>query len=396
MRETVQIRMMGEFSIRTGNHETTNMVAKTRKGVALMEYLILNHGKAISKQRLLSLLWSGYQHTNPESSLKVMVSRLRKMLNEIYEGLGDCIQSERGAYRWVSAPNVTVDVLELMEIFDRLGSEKTEKELFSLYDRLIRLYQGDLYLTGDITSGTEYEAALHNEYLNAVYDFIEILMGRGEYVRIIDICTKALRIDEMDERLHMEMMQAQVNANRLSDAMAQYRKLSDINSNYLDVEPSEEMQNFYSNLVQTGRALRFSLDSLKREMLEENPSRGAHVCAYEEFRQYYRLTAPTLERLGFNFFIGMIMLGELDEKTETERAVIDPLMEDLIQILQENLRRGDVVTRYTPAIAAVMLPTVNQTTGNMVMERIRQIFLAKHPDCKLPFHYRLGEIGKIQ
>ena len=58
-----------------------------------------------------------------------------------------------------------------------------------------------------------------------------------------------------------------------------------------------------------------------------------------------------------------------------------------------NLRRGDVVTQYTETIAAVMLPTVNYTTGNMVMERIRQMFFEKNPGVNIPFHYRLAELG---
>ena len=131
----------------------------------------------------------------------------------------------------------------------------------ALYNKLIEMYRGGpLYLTGDFVSGSEYSAAFHNEYLNAVYDYIELLTREGRYDKIIEVCAAAQRVDEFDERLHMEMMQAQVYTNRISEAMEQYRKVTDIHEKYLEVEPSVELQAFYSKIMRQKKALRFSLD----------------------------------------------------------------------------------------------------------------------------------------
>lgn len=388
----VEIRMMGEFVILSGGQEYNSLVGKTRKGVAFMEYLILNYGKQVPKQRLLSVLWSGYKHANPENSLKVMVSRLRKLLNEICEGLGECIRTDRGAYSWVNHEGMTVDVLEIMDIFEKIPEETSMSKKTGLYNKLIELYRGDLYLTGDYVNGSEYSAAFHNEYLNAVYDYIELLMREGRYDKIIEVCAAAQRVDEFDERLHMEMMQAQVYTNRISEAMEQYRKVTDIHEQYLEVEPSVELQSFYSRIMRQKKALRFSLDSLKRELREGLPPSGAYICEYAEFRQICYLMIPTLDRIRCSLFMGLIMIGEQEDDPGLDEVVLDKVIGSLLTILHENLRRGDVVSRISPTIVAVMLPSVNHTTGNMVLERIHQLFLMHNPSIKVPFRYRLGEM----
>jgi len=388
----VEIRMMGEFVILSDGQEFNSLVGKTRKGVAFMEYLILNYGKQVSKQRLLGILWSGYKHANPENSLKVMVSRLRKMLNEICDGLGECIRTERGAYSWVNHPGMSVDALEIMEIFERLPLETSETKKIALYSRLMELYRGGLYLTGDFISGNEYSAAFHNEYLNAVYDYVDLLMSEGKYDSVINVCAEAQKIDEFDERLHMEMMRAQVYTNRIGDAMEQYNKVTDIHETYLDADPSEEMRAFYSKIMRQNKALRFSLDGLKRELREGLPPRGAYICEYDEFRQICYLMIPTLNRIRCSLFMGLIMIGEQEDNPGVEEQVLNRLVDDLISILHENLRQGDVVSRISPTIVAVMLPSVNHTTGNMVLERIKQLFMMRNPDIGIPFRYRLGEM----
>ena len=66
--------------------------------------------------------------TMPESALKTLVSRTRSMLNEISRGLGGCIVSETGGYRWESLPGVSVDVLIIIDILERLDKKPGEEE----------------------------------------------------------------------------------------------------------------------------------------------------------------------------------------------------------------------------------------------------------------------------
>ena len=70
----------------------------------------------------------------------------------------------------------------------------------------------------------------------------------------------------------------------------------------------------------------------------------------------------------------------------------DNIMNGLLDILRNNLRKGDIITRFSPMFYAILLPQVNYTTGSMVMERIKRLFFQKYPNSNIPFNYCVGPI----
>ena len=393
MSKGVSIRMMGEFVINANGREIAHLANKSRKGVSLVEYLILNHGRQVPRQRLINVLWFSIKNENPENALKTLISRTRRILNTECEGLGDCIVSDRGGYRWEGMPGMHVDMLEIMEINEQLPRETDPKKREELCERLVSIYAGDLFLTGDIKGGAGYAAALHNQYLCAMYDYVEELRDAERYNDIIRVCERALEMDSFDERLHMEHMQAMVYVNRTGDAVKHYGKMSELSERYLGAEPSEEMRSFYRQMVRSEKKLRVSLDLVRNELAETGQKKGAYVCDYEMFKEIYNLQIHNLERLDSTMFLGVIMLFDPDEmENHIPKEHQEEIMEGLIEILRNNLRRGDIVTRFSENSVTLLLPTVDYTTGNMVMERIKQVFQQRYEEEKIPFNYRLGAL----
>lgn len=68
-------------------------------------------------------------------------------------------------------------------------------------------------------------------------------------------------------------------------------------------------------------------------------------------------------------------------------------MNGLLEILSQNLRKGDTITRFAPTIFALLLPTVNYNTGGMVLERIKRVFYRKYPNSNIVFNYRVGPLS---
>ena len=104
MSETIRIQMMDEFVIYLNERQADHMVNKSKKGLALIEYLIANRGEPVSNRRLLSTFWNDENVTNPENALKTLISRVRTLLGQISPELGNCIVADRGAYHWECPP----------------------------------------------------------------------------------------------------------------------------------------------------------------------------------------------------------------------------------------------------------------------------------------------------
>ena len=81
MAETIRIQMMDHFLIFIDEKKTDHLAAKSKKGAALVQYLILNAGEPVPNQKLLNALWDEEKSTNPENALKTLVSRLRVLLD---------------------------------------------------------------------------------------------------------------------------------------------------------------------------------------------------------------------------------------------------------------------------------------------------------------------------
>ena len=170
-----RIHMMGTFAIEANGEVYEHLVSKTRKGVSLLQYLIMERGRTVPSQRLIRELWAGHRSESPENALKTMVSRVRAMLHDISPELAGSLVSGKGGYSWQSKPGVTVDALEIIGICERLRSSVTPEERTLLTDSLQALYRGDLFQTGDLNNGITLVNWLHREYLDAVLRYIEQL-----------------------------------------------------------------------------------------------------------------------------------------------------------------------------------------------------------------------------
>ena len=388
----VFIRMMDLFTIEADGVNHEELMAKSRKGVSLIQYLVLERGRPVSSQRLIRELWSDRRSDNPENALKTMVSRTRAALNAISPNLGSCIVSGQGNYRWQNRPNVRVDVLEIIDLINSLRHEPPSPSHRKTTEKLMELYTGDLYLTGDLLNGHSTSNWLHNEYLSAVYRYIELLKGTEEYTKICDVCRRAMQIDDLDEQLHIELMQAMVNLNLPNEAAAEYRALAKQSREVLDAEPSEELQEVYESLAEAGKTIRFNLDIIRNELIEkEGGARGPFFCDYEVFKEVYNIYMRNLERLGSSMFLGVIMLGEAGDKGNAVRR--ESCMAGLQEILKTNMRKGDIITRFSNHIFAMLLPTVNYSTGSMVMDRIEHLYYQEYSALAIPFFSRISPLG---
>ncbi len=388
----VRIHMMGSFFIEADGKIYDNLHIRTRKGVSLLQYLILQRGRTVSGARLIRELWSSRRGDNPENALKTMVSRVRALLNHISPGLGACIASGLGGYCWSAPENVTVDALDIVSILDTLRGDCPASQRAELTERLLTLYTGDLFLTGDWINGTARVNGLHCEYLNAVLRYVEQLKGEEAYNAVCDVCRRALAVDDLDEQLHIQLMQAMVNLNRRDEALAEYRRVIRVQREVLDAEPSEEMLSCYEHLTEAGKTVKFNLDVIRNELTEhENDLRGPFFCDYRAFKEIYNIQMRNLERLGSTMFLGVIMLGDPgDSMSNVSR---ESGMGGLQEILRNNLRKGDIITRFSDNMYAMLLPTVNYETGNYVIERIEQLFYREYPGGNIAFHARISPLG---
>ena len=393
MPQAVDVQLLGGFTIFCDGVAYEALPQRSRKGAALMTYLILQRGRPVPTPRLIRELWGARQNINPENALKTMVSRLRALLAEISKPLSACLVSGQGTYRWVCQPGVTVDVLDVLDLNEKLREPMDDDRRESGCQRLLDRYHGDLYQPDEMMNAGMAASRLHRVCLETALTLIELKRKKEAWNDILKICDGVLRIDDMDEPLQIERMRALVHLNRSDEALSRYRQVTKRDRRLLDAEPSEELQEFYRQITQAGTRLRYNLDVLRNrltDIAEDTP--GPFFCEMKTFREFYKIQMRNLERLGSTMFLGLIMLGD-GEPEGMDTVIFEGAMAALLEILRMNLRRGDIVTRCDEYVVAMLLPTVNYQSGAMVMERIEHIFYTAYPRERVPFHARITPMG---
>ena len=175
MSQSIRIQLLGGFEFIIDGRVISNPLGKSRKSMALIEYLVMKRGEDISIPDLLREIWPDLNLAAPEKSLKTLISRLRVRLNKFFPGLCRCIVSRRGYYYWSTLNGMTVDVLELLDLFDKIQVERDEAALHDAYRRIVMLYRGNLYMAEDLEKSRGYARELHSQYLAAVHGWIDLL-----------------------------------------------------------------------------------------------------------------------------------------------------------------------------------------------------------------------------
>lgn len=391
----IKVYLLGRFEIHCNGQQIEGQLSKSRKGFLMLQYLLLRRGEAVPYQELYDVLWPHEESANPENALKTMVSRLRVSLAQRAPGLENCIATSRGAYRWNTPENCTVDLFAFESLCARLEKEEhLNEQNRPLFAKALGMYIGDLLPEEkeqeDWVSAQSVQ--VQNKYLALVYQYLALLSEVNDQEEIIRVCRLALETDAFDERLNLILMNALVNANKNNDAVMQYKHVSHMHQRYLGKKPPEGIQEFYRKIIQAGKGLDGELEAIRAELTDYHHAKGPLVCKYGVFKEIYNLQMRALERSETIICLGLMMI------TGADGAELDPLQLDeairiLLNVLSNSLRKGDTVTHYTASQYALLLPVRGPDDGVLVMERLKNQFYKQYVNSSVRLHYRIAPIS---
>ena len=397
MDKQIEIKMLGRFAILVDGADIASQLSKSKKGLALLQYLILQEGASVPNQQLYEVLWPSESSSNPESALKTLISRMRVILGKYSEKLSRCIVTDRGSYRFNMALNLDVDLYEFKRIQSVLAVKRTiEEEDMPLYEHAVTLFTGDLLSDGN---GQESWASaqhieLHREYLKLVYRYLDELERLEKYDEITYVCRKALEIDSFDEKLHISLMNAMLKQGSINEALMQHRHATEIYYKYLGMQPTEGIQEFYKKIISADKSLDESLSFICDELKSTSKNVGAFMCEYAIFKEIYNLQVRNLERIDMKVYVMLVMLRSMDGK-QIEPIKLNNMMNGLQEIMRVSLRKGDVVSQFSASQFALLLPMQAKENGTIVMERIKKGFYKRYSRSNVILSYRISNLDDL-
>ena len=386
----LRIQMLGKFSIQMGEKIIDDQANRTKKVWLLLAYMIYSRTQRLTQQQYLSLLLGDHfdEAENPASRLKALFYRARAQLNELEDDAGHrLIVHKNGLYSWNPEIPLQLDAEEFDMLCKQAARETDPEKKLDLQLQAIELYKVDfLPKLASESWVMPINAYYHRLYLETVQQTLSALLARNRWEEAAARSKKALKIEPYSEELYQFLMQSLIAAGNRSDAVAAYEQMSQLLFDQFGVMPSEESRRLYREAYREVNEQAVPVDTVREQLREVIGQRGAMQCEYDFFKLLYQVQARALVRSGDVIHIALLSVQGQDGQGLSRRS-LDTAMDNLCQLVLDNLRQGDVVTRCSASQIIVMLPQANYENSCSVCQRLIKAFRRQYPHSPAQVHY---------
>lgn len=387
-KHVIYVRTLGGFTIKAGTRAITDSSNQSKKPWLLLEYLVIFQKKPISPSELIRIIWADDPGINPNSSLKTLIFRTRKLLGPLGISPQKLLVQKGGSYAWTQEYTTVIDIDEFEDICNKvLGQPLEDEEALSL------CYQGLSLYKGDFLPKSEYEpwvipiaAYYHSQYQKLVHKTIELLVKKQAYAKITSICEGAVRIEPFDETLRYHLVHSLFKDGHTSQALEEYKHTMNLFYNEFSISPSNDFKNLYRIIWNEAQGININLDSI-----QEEGSKGAFYCEYSVFHDLFQLGRRAIERTGDSIYLCLLTITDT-EKATPKLPFLTKAMKHLNTAVSTSLRCSDAYTRYSVCQYLILLPTITSEQAETVLNRICVSFRKLYNRKDLMVNYSLQPV----
>lgn len=386
---TLQVQMLGQFTLRYGDRTISDSDDRSRRVWSLLAYMIYNHGRSFAQEELIHLYWSnGEKSADPGNALKSIFHRIRTALDKLQPGLGRLlIRRKAGRYFWNNVIPLSLDIEDFEAHFHAAEAAGDDDVRLAEYQAALALYAGDPLprMTDEIWT-IPIVAYYHSLYTRAAAGAIELLEKQERTAEAVALCRRAIHIEPYQEDLYEHLMRGLLRTGDMKGAMSVYEEMSELLFAHFGVMPSETLRTLYRQATRTVNDRTLTMDEICSQLAEPAPHGGAMVCEYDFFKILYRAEARSIARNGHSANICLLSVSGKDGEMLARRS-LDPAMNNLQVLVQNNLRRGDVIARCSISQYIILLPQANYENSRMVADRLVSAFYRRYPHSPARLRY---------
>ena len=392
---TLQVQMLGQFTLRYGDRTISDSDDRSRRVWSLLAYMLYNHGRSFAQEELIHLYWSNSEKSaDPGNALKSIFHRIRTALDKLQPGLGRLlIRRKAGRYFWNNVIPLSLDIEDFEAHFHAAEAAGDDDVRLAEYQSALALYAGDPLprMTDEIWT-IPIVAYYHSLYTRAAAGAIELLEKQERTAEAVALCRRAIHIEPYQEDLYEHLMRGLLRTGDMKGAMSVYEEMSEQLFAHFGVMPSETLRTLYRQATRTVNDRTLTMDEVCSQLEEPAPHGGAMVCEYDFFKILYRAEARSIARNGHSANICLLSVSGKDGEMLARRS-LDPAMNNLQVLVQNNLRRGDVIARCSISQYIILLPQANYENSRMVADRLVSAFYRRYPHSPARLRYTVQPLA---
>ncbi len=393
--DKLKITMFGEFSVSYGENIITEQSKRSKKMWTLLQFMIANHNRDISQSELTDLLWGEKNSENPVGALKTSLHRLRSCLAELKLPEGqEIIVNAMGTYAFNNRLDCDIDFDRFETLYKKSLAAQSEKEKTALSLEALEIYKGDfLHKSKDDEWVKPIHAYYHSLYLRIVHETIETMYRHKYFSELLDICRRALTIEQLDDRIHYYYVKALFESGDKAAAKEHYAYVMDLFYNKYAINPLPEFVALYEETVKDDRTYGTDFGILKGQLDDMREDPGAFYCEFAFFKHVYQLEVRDAARSGRPTHLCLLTaLSKTQEPLETKR--LSRVMSKLSDCIRSYLRSRDVFSRYSASQFVILLTNTTKEQAEMILNRILKRLKQDNPKMNCTVLYRFDKVGR--
>lgn len=222
---------------------------KTR---ALMAYLVMQKGTAVSREQILEMLWPDLDYKAAMHNLNTTVYNLRRSLEPKLEKASQSryLLYQNGCYRLAGAKDHWLDVDAFEGGIRRARQEAEMETAVKLYKTVLALYRGDYLfdLTDTHSWVRDQQFRLQEIYLTALAELAHLYEKMEKTEEAIDIYQQILAVDCCQENSCRKLMSLFIKLGKRSEAIQVCQRLAQCLADELDILISDQTQALYEKI----------------------------------------------------------------------------------------------------------------------------------------------------
>lgn len=249
---------------------------RTRKTATLLAYLAFYGDRPHPREKLIELFWPDAPLHTARASLNTALHALRHDLESPGHG-GSLLAADRQTVQ-LRREALETDVAAFIGALDaaRRGPGPARK---AHLERAVELYRGELCAGYYDDWIVREQSRLAEMAQDAFRELIAVYEGEGDLSAALSIAQRAVTLDPLRESAHEQVMRLHVKRGELPLALRQYRELTLLLREQLDVPASPELQEYAAHLrAATSRRAEPSAaaDGASGTVLEDGAGTPAH------------------------------------------------------------------------------------------------------------------------
>ena len=240
------VRCLGNFKVLVGGQELTQERWVSAKARDLLAYFVTFRGERIPAEQAFEAIWA----EKPGRGMTAFHTALTRLRNALRtnDPAPRFVLVETGEY-YLDSARFSIDVDEFDAALANARAAMHDEIVARWLEVAIGLYHGE-YL-GNLYFDWLFpeRRRLSQEYLGALRQLADYHFSCERYTRSLDLLHRALRIDNLVEELHCQVMRVYSALGDRAGLMRQYQELNDLLKNELGIEPLPGTKSLYDRLL---------------------------------------------------------------------------------------------------------------------------------------------------